>query len=495
MSHISATILPSASLAGRAAASLTVIAGALLAWQAWNPWPFEIAGLRIDRLTTLVLLFISIIGGVTVRFAGRSMQGHVRRDAFLRLLGAALFAATLVAAGSSLPLLAAGWILLGVCVTALVGFERQSARAMQAARRHAVVSRISDVCLLAAFGLMAWRGRTLDLSGFLEVTPGLQQQDLLPIAVLVSVAAIARSAQIPFHLWLPASAEAPTPVSALLHAGIINAGGLLLVRTAPLIVRVPEAWILLSVAGSLAIAVAMLVAWHQWRVKHALAWSTIAQMGFMIVQCAVAAFPAALLHMLGHGAYKALAFLGSGERPRVVQSVSRAWTGLVALCLGAISAVACMPIATWLTGFDPAHSPGELALSGVIALSVGQLWGLLLARSHRLVAASLALAASVVAPMGCFALYRGMSDFLAPVHGALPVPSGPAAWFAAGLPFAVLAALSALHASRSLLEGGLAWRWLRVQAREGFHGDVLAGRLADSIRNPPKPDRRDLIHA
>lgn len=495
MSQISQSIVPPASLTGRAAASLAVIAGALLAWQAWKPSPLEIAGLRIDRLTALVALFVSIVGWVTVRFASRSMQGHPRRDAFLRLLGAALFAATLVAAGSSLPLLAAGWILLGVCVTALVGFERQSARAVQAARRHAAVARISDICLLAAFGLMAWRGRTLDLSRFLESAPGLGQGDLLAIALLVSVAAIARSAQIPFHLWLPASAEAPTPVSALLHAGIINAGGLLLVRTAPLIVRVPEAWMLLSVTGSLAVVVATLVAWHQWRVKHALAWSTIAQMGFMIVQCAVAAFPAALLHMLGHGAYKALAFLGSGERPCAVRSPPRAWIGLVALIAGAMSAVACMPIATWLTGFDPAHAPGERTLAGVIALSVGQLWGLLLARPRRLVAGALALAASVLAPVGCFALYGGMSAFLEPVHGVLPVPSGPAAWFAAGLPFVVLTALSLLHASRSLLEGGRAWRWLRVQARDGFHGEVVAARLADSIRNPPKPDRRDLIHA
>jgi NAD(P)H-quinone oxidoreductase subunit 5 len=495
MSHMSPSSVAPEPLADRAAATLAVIAAALLAWQVWNPSPLEIGGLRIDRLTCLVVLFVAVVGWVAIRFAGRSMQGHRRLDTFLRLLGAALFAATLVAAGSSLLLLAAGWILLGVCVTALVGFERQSVRAVRAARRHAVVSRISDVCLVTALGLMAWKGRTLDLSVFLQATSGLQHGELLPIALLVSVAAIARSAQIPLHLWLPASAEAPTPVSALLHAGIINAGGLLLVRMSPLIVRVPEAWILLSVAGSLSIAVAMLVTWHQWRVKHALAWSTIAQMGFMIVQCAVAAFPAALLHMLGHGAYKALAFLGSGERPRPVQPVPRAWTSLVALGLGAVSAAACMPIATWITGFDPMHSPGELALSGVIALSVGQLWGILLARPHRLVAGTLAIAASVAVPVGCFAMYRGMSGFLMPVHGALPVPSGPAAWFAAALPFAVLAALSLLHASRGWLMDGRAWRWLRVQAREGFHGDALAGRLADSIRHPPKPDRRDLIHA
>lgn len=483
------------SIAARLAAWSSVLAAALLAWQVWSPSPLGIAGLRIDRLTTIACLFVGIVGWVTLRFAARSMQGHERHGRFLRLIGAALFAAVLVAAGSSLPLLAAGWILLGIAVTALVGFEDRSAQAVRASHRHALVARISDACLVGAVALMAWRGRTLDLAGFLQVVPELSEGERLPIALLVSLAAITRSAQVPFHLWLPASAEAPTPVSALLHAGIVNAGGLLLIRMAPLIVRVPEAWVLLSAAGSLAIAVGMLASWHQWRVKHALAWSTIAQMGFMIAQCAVAAFPAALLHMLGHGSYKALAFLGSGERQRAAPPAPRGWTAIVALCAGTAVAVACMPLAARFTGFDPTHAPGELALSGVIALSVGQVWGLLVRRRTSPVMLTLALFAPVLVPIACFAMYHGIGDFLTPVHGELPVPAGTAAWVAAAMPLTVLLSLSLLHASRGLLEGSQAWRWLRVQSRDGFHGEVLAGRLADSIRNPPKPDRKDLIHA
>lgn len=487
--------MPFASIAARLAAWWSVLAAVLLTWQVWSPSPLGIAGLRVDRLTTVASLFVGIVGWTTLRFAARSMQGHARYERFLRLVAAALLPQCWSRAGSSLPLLAAGWILLGISVTALVGIEDRSTQAVRASRRHALMARISDVCLVGAVALMAWRGRTLDLAGFLQGVPELSEGERLPIALLVSLAAIARSAQVPFHLWLPASAEAPTPVSALLHAGIVNAGGLLLIRTAPLIVRVPEAWVLLSAAGSLTMVVGMLASWHQWRVKHALAWSTIAQMGFMIAQCAVAAFPAALLHMLGHGSYKALAFLGSGERQRAATPVPRGWTGIVALCAGTAVAVACMPLATRLTGFDPTHAPGELALSAVIALSVGQVWGLRVRRRTSPAMLTLALVASVLGPIGCFAMYRGIGDFLAPVHGELPVPSGTAAWVAAAMPLTVLLSLSLLYASRGLLEGSQAWRWLRVQSRDGFHGEILAGRLADSIRNPPKPDRRDLIHA
>lgn len=468
----------------------------MLAWQSWNPTPVHFAGLRIDRLTATATLLVGVVGWVTVHFATRSMEGHARHADFLRVMGSALFAAVLVAAGTSLPLLAAGWILLGASVTALVGFERPSPEAMRAARWHALVSRVSDVCLVIALGLMAWRGRTLDLTGFLQAVPGMSAFELTPIALLVCVSAIARSALVPFHLWLPASAEAPTPVSALLHAGIVNAGGLLLIRTGPLIVRVPEAWILLSVAGSLALVVGMLASWHQWRVKHALAWSTVAQMGFMVIQCGVGAFAAALLHLLGHGAYKALAFLSSGERRSAPREASRPWVAPCALIAGTAAAVACMPAASKLTGFEPLHAPGEAALSAVVAMSVGQAWMLLLGTAGA--GARSIVAAAVVTPawpLACFVLYRAAGLFLVPVIGDVPWPSGPAAWFAAVAPVVVIATLSLLHALRGVLEGAPFSRWLRVQAREGFHGGTLADRFADAIRNPPKPDRRDLVHA
>jgi len=478
---------------------LAAASGLLLVWQCLDPRPITFAGLLVDRLTTISILFVAVVGGVAMRFAARAMEGHAARERFLRLLAIAIFAAVLVGAGSSLPLLAAGWILLGAVVTRLVGFESASSGAARAAARHAWVARAGDATFVAALALIAWRGRTLDLREFLAGIEGMQVTELAPIAVLISIAAMTRAVQAPFHAWLPATAEAPTAVSALLHAGIVNAGGLLLIRASPVIVRVPEAWILLSAVGSIGITLGVISAWHQVRAKHALAWSTIAQMGFMTVQCAVAAFPAALLHLMGHGAYKALAFLSSGERPMIARAAPGAWIAVPMLALGTGAACGCMPLARAWTGFDPLHSPGESVLAFIVAIAVGQLW-IAIASDVRgvrtgLIATLVACLAAIAVPTLSFCLYRAAGDFLAPVLGPLPVPEGPAAWIAAGMPLSVVFALSLLHACRGALETTVLARWLRVQGRSGFHSTVIADRLAGTIRALPTQDRRDLIHA
>ena len=158
------------------------------------------------------------------------------------------------------------------------------------------------------------------------------------VAVPLAVAAMARSAQWPFHSWLPDTMEAPSPVSALLHAGIVNAGGILLIRCAALLARSPESCMLLAGVGTVTIVLGSLAAAQQVRLKQSLAWSTVAQMGFMTVQCAVAAYPAALLHVIGHGAYKAAAFLGSGDPPKRPRRTGSAGWNLLWLVTGAVAA-------------------------------------------------------------------------------------------------------------------------------------------------------------
>ena len=136
--------------------------------------------------------------------------------------------------------------------------------------------------------------------------------------MLLVGAALTKSAQAPFHTWLPETLEAPTPVSALMHAGLINGGGVLLLHFAPLLGREPAALVILTLVGSLTTVIGVLAMWAQPADKRILAWSTVSQMGFMMVQLGLAMFPAALLHLLGHGVYKARAFLrASGVPPRL----------------------------------------------------------------------------------------------------------------------------------------------------------------------------------
>ncbi len=155
----------------------------------------------------------------------------------------------------------------------------------------------------------------------------------LAAAALVAVAALLKSAQFPTHGWLTEVMEAPTPVSALLHAGVINAGGFLLIRFADLMLAAPGVLAALAMIGGFTALFGGLVMLTQPAVKTSLAWSTVAQMGFMILQCGLALFPLALLHIVAHSLYKAHAFLASGGAVEQIAAIAR--PGPVAVPSGA----------------------------------------------------------------------------------------------------------------------------------------------------------------
>src|SRR5262249_55706852 len=140
-----------------------------------------------------------------------------------------------------------------------------------------------------------------------DLSPGLH----LATALLV-VGVLLKSAQIPFHGWMQQVMEAPTPVSALLHAGIVNIGGFVMIRLAPLMAHAHLAQGMLVTVGLITAFIASLVMTTRVSVKQILAWSTISQMGFMLLQCGLGIWQLALLHLLAHSCYKAHSFLSSG---------------------------------------------------------------------------------------------------------------------------------------------------------------------------------------
>ncbi|NBQ89028.1 MAG: hypothetical protein EBU07_16495, partial [Betaproteobacteria bacterium] len=365
-------------------------------------------------------------------------------------------------------------------------FGDDTRSASRAARRKFMAARLGEMALFAAIGLLWWHGRSFEIGACLAAAEGMPRHALVPIASLLVIAAMARSVQVPFHAWLPDTMQAPTPVSALLHAGIVNAGGILLIRFAPIVVRVSEACVLLSAVGTITIVVGALAMQQQLRVKQTLAWSTVAQMGFMVVQCAVAAFPAALLHLIGHGAYKALAFLRSGETPRRARAIGPAWWNLALLGAGTLAAIACMGPASRWTGFDPRHAPGETALALVVAIGVGQAWVAALGGCGRAVLAiarglGTAIGIAVAAPVLCFAAYRAAGIFLQPVIGDLPRATGPLMTLAAVMPAVAIAMLALAHAAQPWLGRIAVWRSMQVQARAGFHLGARLDRVLDAF--------------
>lgn len=484
---------------------LTGLAGLsalLLGWQAVSPSPFRGFGITIDRLSTPLTLLVAVIGAVTFRFSTRYLAGNNRQRRFLRLLAFTVISAYVLMCATNMLLLFVAWSLTSLGLHGLLTIYEDRSEARRPARKKFLISRLGDVALIGAT-ILIWRGwGTLDLHEFLAGVVAAKNADASVgvIGVLVAIAALTKSAQFPFHSWLPETMEAPTPVSALMHAGIINAGGALLLRFAPLIVRVPEVPLVLSLVGTFTFTIGMLAMWAQVKVKRTLAWSTVGQMGFMMVQLGLGAFPVAAMHIIGHGCYKAWSFLRSGDLPAAAPAPA---APARAICLAAIGTVLSVPVlafAAWLVGFTPLHSPGEFALSVILAISIGQLWVGVLGRpthdpsqfSKQIVVVA---ASSVAAAVGAFALYRGAAAFLAPVLGNISAPTGPLAWMAAAIPVTALAVLLVIHASFPLLGRTRAGRAFYVHCLNGFYFGAIADRIVDAVWSRPRFPVTGALHA
>jgi hypothetical protein len=193
---------------------------------------------------------------------------------------------------------------------------------------------------------------------------------------------------------------------------------------------------------------------------------------------------------MGHGFYKAWSFLRSGDLPLAKRS-SAPTSPVFVMTLAVIGTVVSIPLlalASMITGFSPLHSPGEMALSAIVSLSIGQLWIALigvpgLQGGRLLVRVSGAVVASIVASVTSFALYRGAGMFLEPVLGELPVPTGPLAWALATLPVAMFVTLTVVYTLLGTLGRTSAGRAFYVHALNGFYFGVIADRVVGIVWN------------
>lgn len=333
-------------------------------------WP----SLRVDTLTAAMLLLITFVGGVILRFSRHYLAGDPSgvdpgQHRFRRWFCATLSCVATLVISNQLLLLALAWIGTSLCLHQLLVYYPDRPKAVLAAHKKFLISRLADVCLLAAVLILGWKAQSLQIDRALLLPGSLPQHGALTLAtVLLAIAAILKCAQLPFHGWLIQVMEAPTPVSALLHAGIVNIGGFLMIRFAPLMAANETAQIVLTVVGALTAVSAALVMETRVSIKVMLAWSTCAQMGFMLLECGLGLYHLALLHLLAHSVYKAHRFLNSGQAVHTARqraqspsavgaSPSRLLNGALLLALGAL--------ALWLF-----PGPYNLAMETVLAVAV-----------------------------------------------------------------------------------------------------------------------------
>jgi len=325
--------------------------------------------LYLDRLSAVMFMLVSFIGLIVISYSRNYLDGDQGQNRFLRWLSLALCSVLLLILSGNLFQFAVAWIATSLSLHRLLLFYAERPAAILAARKKFIVSRAGDICLLAAMVLIYRHTGTLDHATILHGSGYGQAIPLLLVA-----AALLKSAQFPLHGWLIEVMETPTPVSALLHAGIINAGGFLVLRFADVIAPSAYALDLLTIIGGLTALFGSVVMLTQTSIKVSLAYSTIAQMGFMMLECGLGAFSAALLHIVAHSLYKAHAFLSSGsiiDIARTSWSPSPGGRPHPARLLIAIVAVLGITLAVGeLFGATLLAKPGVLALGAVVLLGL-----------------------------------------------------------------------------------------------------------------------------
>ncbi|MEM7689651.1 MAG: proton-conducting transporter membrane subunit [Pseudomonadota bacterium] len=280
--------------------------------------------LRADLVAANTALLVGFIGWIVMRYSRTYLDGEAREGAFHALMLTTLASVLVFAQAGSLATLAIATLAVGLTLKRLLLFYPDRAEAQRAATKFALVWHSGDALLIAATALFFTQFGTVELSALAAAASaqGLGYLGNATVALLI-VAAALKTASFPLHGWLTEVMEAPTPVSALLHAGIINSGGVLLIANAGLVQQSPGAMAALAMVGGLTALFGAAVMLTQSAVKTSLAWSTVSQMGFMLLQCGLGLWTLALLHILAHSLYKAHAFLSSGGAVEEVAKVRR----------------------------------------------------------------------------------------------------------------------------------------------------------------------------
>ncbi|MFO7834673.1 MAG: proton-conducting transporter membrane subunit [Halohasta sp.] len=269
--------------------------------------------ITVDGLTVVMWTVVAFFSGIVHSYARRYLAPHDGLDRFLATVFAFTLVVMVLVAADHVVLFGLAWLAMGLVMAELIGHVDdwpQAGAAAAMARRYFVAS--SGLLAVALVVLWTATGAST-VSGMVAAVGSVSQPLWLLAATALVGAAMIQSALVPFHSWLLASMTAPTPASALMHAGFVNAGGVLLVRFAPVVSLDARFMLAIVVVGAASALLGKLLKSVQPDIKSQLGCSTVGQMGFMIMQAGLGFFGAAITHLVLHGFYKAYQFLSVGE--------------------------------------------------------------------------------------------------------------------------------------------------------------------------------------
>jgi NADH-quinone oxidoreductase subunit L len=268
--------------------------------------------LLADQLSVMMMLIVAGVGGLIVAYSVGYMDGEDEERRYFAYISLFVFSMLLLVEGGNLLLLLAGWGMVGLSSYLLIGFHQDRPVAIAAAKKAFVMNAFGDATMALALFLLIQHTGHLDYTTVFATSPhGGTVANLIALGLLGG--ALAKSAQIPLHTWLPDAMEGPTPVSALIHAAtMVTAGVYLIVRTHVLF---QNAWAIQDLAAGLGAAtllMAGLIALVQTDIKRVIAYSTMSQIGYMFVAAGLGTYPNAMFHLMTHAFFKALLFLAAG---------------------------------------------------------------------------------------------------------------------------------------------------------------------------------------
>ena len=431
-----------------------------------------------DSLTFTILGLVSLLAGIIARYSTNYLAGEAEQGRFFRSLALTASAFMLVVIAGNMLMFVLAIVLTGTGLNRLLTHYRDRLPAQMVAHKKLLFSRMADSCLLAAAVLIAASEGSHSFAAIAAAAAGGGLSWQLHLAAWLIVAyAVLKSGQFPFHGWLLQVMEAPTPVSALLHAGIVYSGAIIVLRTHELLLADGNALVALALVGLMTAAVASLAMLTQTAIKSSLAWSTAGQLGFMLLELGLGLFVLAVLHLIAHSLYKAHAFLSSGSMVDMLRAPgARSKKRVTPLAWGAgvvlSAAVTFAMAAAW--GITLANEPALVAIGTIVAVAVAQL---LLAGWAGTALTVRLLVVSVLVTAAYFGLHTAFASVYTGVLPPIPHAVPPGHYLLLGLVAVVFLALSYFQ---TVLTSGQPAPWLLrlyVHLYNGLYTDLPVERM------------------
>jgi NADH-quinone oxidoreductase subunit L len=270
----------------------------------------------VDPLSVFMMLVVSGVGFLIVAYATGYMKGDDEERRYHAYKALFVFSMLLLVQSGNLLLLLAGWGMVGLSSYLLINFWHQRTSAVAAGKKAFIVNAFGDATFALALFLLIQQTGALDFGTVFSAAPDVIEPSST-VAVLIALGllggAVAKSAQVPLHTWLPDAMEGPTPVSALIHAAtMVTAGVYLIARTHVLFELAPEILDMAAILGGVTLLVAGVIALVQTDIKRVIAYSTMSQIGYMFVGAGLGAYGVGMFHLMTHAFFKALLFMAAG---------------------------------------------------------------------------------------------------------------------------------------------------------------------------------------